>query len=113
VFGQASNILKRQGGYVFIDGIRILSWIDEPQMIEFQNLRSSMQANLFTMKIRSVNPKFQHNYDETYGTGTTPLSGEIPSIDRLSQESSQPDGRVQVLQDSKHTDDSFRGKSNS
>jgi hypothetical protein len=91
----------------------MLSWIDEPQMIEFQNLRSSMQANLFKMKIRNINPNFQHNYDETYGTGTTPLSGEIPSIDRLSQESSRPDGRVQVLQDSKHTDASFRGKSNS
>ena len=55
----------------------------------------------------------QHNYYETYGTGTRSLIGEIPSLDRLSQESSQPDGRVQVLQDSKHTDDSFRGKSNS
>jgi hypothetical protein len=44
-------------------------------MIEFQNLRSSMQANLFTMKIRNINPNFQHNYYETYGTGTTPLSG--------------------------------------
>jgi len=87
VFGQVSNILKR--------------------------LRSSMQANLFTMKIRNVNLKLQHNYYETYGTGTRPLSGEIPSLDRLSQESSQPDGRVQVLQDSKHTDDSFRGKTNS
>ena len=64
MFGQASNILKRQGGYLFIDGIRILSWIDEPQMIEFQNLRSSMRANLFTMKIRNVNPKFQHNHYE-------------------------------------------------
>jgi hypothetical protein len=75
VFGQASNILKRQGGYLFIDGIRILSWIDEPQMIEFQNLRSSMQANLFTMKIRNVNPNFQHNYDEPYGAGIRSLSG--------------------------------------
>ncbi len=27
------------------------------------------------MKIRNVNPNFQHNYDETYGTGTRPLSG--------------------------------------
>ena len=77
VFGQASNILKRQGGYLFIDRIRILSWIDEPQMIEFQNLRSSMQANLFTMKIRNVNPNFQHNYYEIYGTGTRSLSGVL------------------------------------
>ena len=64
VFGEASNILKKEGGYLLIHGIRILSWIDEPQMIEFQNLRSSMQANLFTMKIRNVNPKFQYNYYE-------------------------------------------------
>ena len=71
MFGQASNILKRQGGYLFIDGIRILSWIDEPQMIEFQNLRSSMQANLFTMKIRNVNPKCEAPRPSRQdGTGT-------------------------------------------
>ena len=30
------------------------------------------------------------------------MFAEISSLDRLSQESSQPDGRVQVFQDSKH-----------
>jgi hypothetical protein len=70
LFGQASNILQRQGGYLFIDGVRILSWIDEPQIIEF------------TMKIRNVNPKFHGKYYETYGTSTKVLSGVFSEAGR-------------------------------